>query len=181
MKFHSTPLAGLVVIEPAVYTDPRGYFFESYNLDEFRKHQIDVDFVQDNQSNSKKGVIRGIHFQRDPHAQGKLVRVITGSVYDVAVDLRPGSPTFGRYIGLELSASNLKMLWIPAGFGHGFSVLEDNTTFLYKVTAGYNRESEGGIRYDDTELNINWQVSDALVSEKDRILPTFQEFRQMLK
>lgn len=176
MKFLPTPISGIIVIEPEVYSDNRGTFFESYHREDFRAHGIPADFVQDNQSISGKGVIRGLHFQRFPHEQGKLVRVVSGSVYDVAVDIRSGSPTFGEYFGIELSASNRKLLWIPVGFAHGFASLESDTVFLYKVTQFYHKLSEGGIHYKDHDLKIKWNIRNPVVSEKDNRLPAFREF-----
>ncbi len=135
-----------------------------------------ADFVQDNQSLSQKGTVRGLHFQADPHAQGKLVRVIQGAVIDVAVDIRKGSPTYGQHVAVELTGENCKMFWVPPGFAHGFSVLEDNTIFVYKCTNLYHKVSEGGLLWNDPTLNINWQVTEPVVSEKDALLPTLSNF-----
>lgn len=176
MTIHPTPIDGLLIIEPKVYTDDRGVFFESYN-DKLKAAGIDVEFVQDNQSVSKKNVIRGLHFQRAPHAQGKLVRVSYGSVIDIAVDLRKNSSTFGRHFSIELNNRNNLMFWIPPGFAHGFSVLEDNTVFLYKVSGLYNPQAEAGIIYSDPELNIDWKIKEPIVSQKDRVLPSFKEYK----
>lgn len=176
MIIHPTPIEGLLLIEPKVFSDDRGHFFESYNL-KLKELGIDVDFVQDNQSVSKKNVIRGLHFQRTPFAQGKLVRVSHGSVIDVAVDLRKNSPTFGRYYSVELNSKNNLMFWIPPGFAHGFSVLEDHTVFLYKVSGLYQPSAEGGILFSDPELNIDWKVKAPIVSPKDKVLPSFREYR----
>ncbi len=176
MKFINTPIAGLVIIEPAIYHDERGSFIESYNKEQFFAAGIDVEFIQDNQSISKINVIRGLHFQKDPKAQGKLVRVAKGRALDVAVDIRPDSPTYGRYFSLELNATSQVMMWIPPGFAHGFSVLEDDTVFCYKVTSPYSKEHERGIRFDDPELNIDWKVSKPIVSGKDKILPSLREY-----
>ncbi|HRH67009.1 MAG TPA: dTDP-4-dehydrorhamnose 3,5-epimerase [Bacteroidia bacterium] len=176
MKFTPTPLSGLILIEPDIFRDDRGTFLESYNKDQFLTAGIDVDFIQDNQSVSKLHVVRGLHFQNPPYAQGKLVRVVKGRVLDVAVDIRPGSATFGRHYSLELNSIDQKMLWIPPGFAHGFSVLEEDSVFCYKVTTLYSKEHERGIRFDDPELNINWRVPNPVVSEKDKILPTFKEY-----
>jgi dTDP-4-dehydrorhamnose 3,5-epimerase len=167
MKKISTKLQGLVLIQPDVFPDSRGYFFESFQEEKFRAFGIDARFVQDNESLSQKGVLRGLHFQRPPFAQGKLVRVVTGAVMDVAVDIRKGSPTYGQWVKAELSASNKLMMYIPEGFAHGFLVLEDNTIFQYKCTNYYNRESEGGIIWNDPDLNIDWGVDNPIVSEKD--------------
>lgn len=176
MTIHPTPIEGLLIIEPKVYSDDRGLFFESFNL-KLRDLGIHADFVQDNQSVSKKNVIRGLHIQRSPHAQGKLVRVSYGAVVDVAVDLRKNSPTFGRHFSVELNDRNNLMFWIPPGFAHGFSVLEDNTVFLYKVSGPYQPTAEGGIIYNDPELNIDWKVREPIVSAKDKVLPSFREYK----
>jgi dTDP-4-dehydrorhamnose 3,5-epimerase len=179
MKFTSLAIQGLILIEPDIFRDDRGLFFESYNQAEFQKNGIDVLFVQDNQSLSKKNVVRGLHFQNAPHEQGKLVSVIRGKVLDVAVDLRGNSPTFGKHISVELSEYNKEILWIPPGFAHGFSTFEDDTIFSYKCTGFYNKASEGGIRYDDPALKINWGVKQAIVSEKDLELMSFQQYKAM--
>jgi dTDP-4-dehydrorhamnose 3,5-epimerase len=167
MKFIETGFTGLYEIEPRVFEDARGYFYESYSKAVFKQHSIDADFVQDNQSLSQKGVVRGLHFQAPPFAQGKLVRVIKGSVLDIALDIRKGSPTFGKHHSVLLSEENKKLFWIPAGFAHGFSTLEDNTVFAYKCTEVYNKPSEGCVLWNDLELGIGWQVSNPLISEKD--------------
>lgn len=173
MQFATCDIPGLVIVTPTVYKDSRGYFFESYNRKPFFENGITADFVQDNQSKSAYGVIRGLHYQLHPHAQAKLVRVLDGRILDVAVDIRKGSPTYGKYFGIELSDENGKQLFIPAGFAHGFSVLSETAVVSYKCDAYYNKESEGGIRFDDPQLGINWQVdlSLAVVSEKDLTLP----------
>src|ERR1700722_6774400 len=179
MPFTSTAIPDLLIFQPAVYEDERGHFFESYNEDVFRRQGIDIRFVQDNQSFSHHGVIRGLHYQLDPHAQTKLIRVIQGKVLDIAVDIRHGSPTYGHYVGVELSAENKLQLLIPAGFAHGFSVLSETAQLAYKCNALYHKESEAGIRYDDPELNIDWQVpaDKAIVSAKDLALPTMAQCR----
>jgi dTDP-4-dehydrorhamnose 3,5-epimerase len=177
MEITKTTLEGLVVINPRVFADARGYFFESYNRNAFTKAGIDADFLQDNQSLSQRGVLRGLHFQNPPHAQGKLVRVITGSVYDVAVDIRKHSPTYGQWYGLELSAENKIMMYIPPGFAHGFATLEDNTIFSYKCTNFYNKESEGCILWNDKDLGIDWRLKDPLLSEKDLQGQKFRDFK----
>ena len=176
MKFIKTPIAGLIIIEPTIFHDERGSFIESYNKEKFIAAGIDVEFIQDNQSISKINVIRGLHFQQDPKAQGKLVRVAKGRALDVAVDIRPDSPTYGRHFSLELNSISQVMMWIPPGFAHGFSVLEEDTVFCYKVTSPYSKEHERGIRYDDPELNIDWKVSKPIVSGKDKILPSLREY-----
>ena len=177
MKFISTALPGVVILEPRVFEDARGYFFESYSAQKLAELGIDITFVQDNQSKSSYGVIRGLHYQLPPHAQTKLVRAVEGSIYDVAVDVRKGSPTFGKWIGVELSAENKRQLLIPHGFAHGFSVLSSTAVVQYKCDAYYSPSSEGGIRFDDPELGIDWQIpgDQAKVSDKDQLLPPFQQ------
>jgi dTDP-4-dehydrorhamnose 3,5-epimerase len=179
MEFSPTPLPGLYVITPKLFSDERGYFYESYNQTQFNHAGIEVNFVQDNQSLSQKGTLRGLHAQAPPFAQGKLVRVIQGEVLDVAVDIRKESPTYGQYFSVRLSGNNKTMLWIPPGFLHGFITLEDETIFSYKVSGGlYNKASEVGICWNDSYLAINWGLdpSDILLSEKDKELPTFSTF-----
>lgn len=174
MNISETKLKDCFIIEPAVFKDDRGHFFESFNRQKFeRLTKQNGHFVQDNQSCSMYGVIRGLHFQKGEHAQAKLIRVLSGKVLDVAVDLRDGSPTFGQWISVELTGGNNKQLYVPRGFAHGFSVLEDNTVFAYKCDNFYNKASESGIRYDDSDLNIDWMIapSKQLLSEKDRALP----------
>lgn len=173
MPFHQTNIPDLLVFEPKVFEDSRGYFFEAYNESLFRQEGVDIRFVQDNQSKSSYGVIRGLHYQLTPYAQTKLVRVLEGSILDVAVDIRQGSPTFGQSFSIELTAENKKQLLIPAGFAHGFSVLSPTAIVLYKCDAFYNKESEGGIRFDDPSLQIDWQIEKGkeLISEKDLALP----------
>ena len=179
MPFKTTDIQGLLIFEPAVYKDERGFFFESYNEQTFQKAGLGMRFVQDNQSFSYYGVIRGLHYQLEPYAQTKLVRVLEGRVLDVAVDIRKGSPTFGKYVALELSAENKLQLLIPRGFAHGFSVLSETAQLSYKCDGLYSKDSEGGIRYDDALLNIDWQVpaDKAIVSTKDLELPGFAECR----
>ena len=175
MPFSTCHIQGLVVVEPAVFKDSRGYFFESYNEALFKRNGIETSFVQDNQSYSTYGVIRGMHYQQPPHAQAKLVRVLEGRILDVAVDIRNGSSTYGQHFSIELSAENKKQLFLPEGFAHGFSVLSDVAVVLYKCNAFYNKSSESGIRYDDPQLAIDWKLKkgDAIVSEKDVELPLF--------
>jgi dTDP-4-dehydrorhamnose 3,5-epimerase len=176
MPFTTCHIPGLIVIEPAVFPDSRGYFFEAYNQKLFEENSIPVNFVQDNQSQSSYGVIRGLHYQLNPHAQGKLVRVLQGKILDVAVDIRKGSPTYGQHFDIELSDDNNKQLYLPAGFAHGFSVLSETAIVLYKCDAYYNKQSEGGIRFDDEDLNIDWKIEKGkeVVSEKDTQLPSFK-------
>lgn len=167
MEISESSLKGVFVIKPKVFEDPRGYFFESYNQKLFKEAGLDLDFVQDNQSLSQKGVLRGLHFQNNPHAQGKLVRVITGAVFDVAVDIRKSSPTYGKWFGLELTAENKWMMYIPEGFAHGFATLKDNTIFSYKCTNFYNKAAEDCLLWNDPDIGINWGLDQPLLSEKD--------------
>jgi len=176
MDIIETKLKGVVIIKPRVFEDARGYFFESYNEQVFSKAGLNVNFVQDNQSLSQKGVLRGLHFQNQPHAQGKLVRVITGAVYDVAVDIRKGSPTYGQWFGLELTAQNKWMMYIPTGFAHGFGTLEDNTIFSYKCTNFYNKASEDCLLWNDPDLGIEWPLEHPQLSEKDLEGKNFKNF-----
>ena len=176
MKITTTPLEGLLIIEPQIFKDPRGYFFESYNEDKFHAAGISAKFVQDNQSLSQKGALRGMHFQAPPFEQGKLVRVVQGAVNDVVVDIRKNSPTYGQHFAVELSAQNQLMFWIPPGFAHGFETLLDQTLFLYKCTNVYNKEAEGGLLWNDPRLGIQWQTETPLVSDKDILLPSLQNF-----
>ncbi len=178
MNFIETDIADVFILEPNVFKDDRGYFFEAYNKTEFENHGLFYDFVQDNQSKSSYGVIRGLHFQKGEFAQAKLVRVLHGTVLDVAVDLRKSSPTFGKYVAVELSQENNRMLLIPRGFAHGFSVLSQTAVFTYKCDNFYHKETEGGIRFDDPDLNIDWRVNlnQAVLSDKDKLLPYFKEF-----
>ena len=171
MNFIKTEIEGVIIVEPRVFADDRGYFFESYNEAEFNRAGITNRFVQDNQSKSSYGVVRGLHCQTGEHAHAKLVRVLHGRVLDVAVDIRPGSPTFGKHVAVELSDENQRQLFIPRGFLHGFSVLSDTAVFAYKCDNLYHPESEFGIRFDDPEIGIDWKVpADKIItSEKDRI------------
>ena len=177
MEITKTRIEGLLIIVPKVYQDDRGYFFESWNKQIYKEIGLALDFVQDNQSFSKKGVLRGLHFQNPPFAQGKLVRVIRGSVIDVAVDIRKESETYGQYFSVRLSEANKKSFWIPPGFAHGFVTLEDDTIFSYKCTAVYNKESEGSLLWNDPDLNINWEEENLLVSHRDREAASFKSFR----
>jgi len=173
MQIRETSIAGLVEIFPRVFQDDRGFFFESYNEEVFRNLGLPTHFVQDNQSFSIKGVVRGLHFQNAPFAQGKLVRVISGRVLDVAVDIRPDSPTFGKHEVFELRSDTNNMAYIPEGFAHGFVALEDSV-FSYKCTNVYNKGAESGLLWNDPDLGIDWGVENPIVSEKDIILPTFK-------
>lgn len=174
MAFIKTDFPGLFIIEPVVFTDSRGYFFESYNENNFKAEGIDIKFVQDNQSKSSYGVIRGLHYQLNPYAQIKLIRVISGAILDVVVDLRQGSPTFSKVFSIELSADNNKQLLIPKGFAHGFSVLSSTAEVTYKCDEFYNKESEAGILYSDPALNIDWKITPGkeIVSDKDLVHPS---------
>jgi dTDP-4-dehydrorhamnose 3,5-epimerase len=175
MKIEQTFIKDLVLISPSVFEDGRGYFFEAYNKSKFSDVGINIDFVQDNQSFSKKGTLRGLHYQNPPFAQTKLVRVLQGEIIDVAVDLRKDSPTYGKHFSVLLSAENKKQLLVPQGFAHGFSVISETAVVLYKCDQYYNKQSEGGIRFDDAQLNIDWgmDLKEAIVSEKDLVLPGF--------
>lgn len=177
MPFIETGLPGLLVFEPMVFEDSRGYFYESYNQKIFGGAGIEHQFVQDNQSRSTYGVIRGLHYQVPPYAQAKLVRALVGSILDVVVDIRKGSPTFGKVFSIELSAANKKQLFVPAGFAHGFSVLSEVAEVMYKCDQFYSKASEQGIVYNDPALQIDWQIplDKAIVSDKDLVLPVFAE------
>ncbi|MCF6170320.1 MAG: dTDP-4-dehydrorhamnose 3,5-epimerase [Bacteroidales bacterium] len=176
MEIIKTGILDLCIIKPRVFEDKRGYFFEAYNKTVFRKYGIDETFVQDNESMSGKGVLRGLHFQKPPFSQGKLVRVIQGSVLDVAVDLRKKSPTYGHWDSVVLSRENKLMYWIPPGFAHGFVTLEADTVFFYKCTNVYNKAAEGALRWNDPNLNIDWKIEHPLLAEKDKNAPFFGEF-----
>ena len=178
MPFTPTTFPGLIIIEPVILEDSRGYFFESYNENIFRDNNIHVTFVQDNQSRSAYGVVRGLHYQRPPHAQSKLIRVLNGAIIDTVLDLRTGSPTFGETFSIQLSSDNKKQLFIPKGFAHGFSVISETAEVMYKCDSYYNRESESGILFNDPQLKINWEIpaGKVHVSEKDRLLPLFNSY-----
>lgn len=176
MEVIETKIKDLLIIKPKVFADTRGYFFESYNADVFKQNNISVNFVQDNQSLSNTGVLRGLHFQAPPFEQGKLVRVITGAVLDIAVDIRKNSPTYGEHISIELTEENKTMFYIPPGFAHGFLTLRDNTIFSYKCTNVYNKSSEGCVLWNDKDLNINWNVVNPILSEKDLDGTPFKTF-----
>lgn len=174
----TTEIPGLLILEPDAFSDERGFFMETYSRDRYREAGIAEDFFQDNLSSSKRGVIRGLHYQAPPFAQGKLVSVLRGRVLDVAVDIRAGSPTYGKYVAVELSGENHKQFWIPAGFAHGFVALEDDTLFAYKCTAPYSKEHDRGIRWNDPAIGIEWGVTDRIVSDKDRAHPLLSEIVQ---
>jgi dTDP-4-dehydrorhamnose 3,5-epimerase len=176
MEIIKTHIADLTILKPSVFEDNRGYFFETYNQELLKKNGLNYNFIQDNESKSDYGVIRGLHYQLAPYAQTKLVRVVKGKVIDVAVDLRKGSPTFGEWHAIELSDENKLQFLIPRGFAHGYSVISENAIFAYKCDNFYNKESERGIKYNDTILNINWQITekDAIISAKDKVLLSFK-------
>ena len=177
MKVTETPISNLLIVDTQVFEDDRGYFFESFNERKFSEILgMDIKFVQDNESFSSEGVVRGLHFQNPPFAQGKLVRVIHGSALDVVVDIRKKSETYGKHYSVELSSTNKRMLWIPPGFAHGFLSKENDTIFSYKCTDFYNPESEASILWNDPDLNINWEVDDPIVSNKDNNAPRFSTF-----
>lgn len=177
MEITETDIEGVIVIEPAVHADGRGYFYESYNKAEFDKKVCPIDFVQDNQSKSSYGVLRGLHYQKGRHAQAKLVRVVSGRVLDVAVDIREGSPTYGRYAAAELSGENMRQFFIPRGFAHGFAVLSREAVFQYKCDNYYAPQAEAGISYDDPDIGIDWKIplQDIILSEKDRRHPRLRD------
>ena len=177
MNVIQTEIPGVVVIEPRVFEDARGYFFESFSQKDFDSQVREVKFVQDNESKSSYGVLRGLHFQKPPHAQSKLVRVVKGSVLDVAVDIRKGSPTFGKYVAVELSEQNHRQFFIPRGFAHGFVVLTDEVVFQYKCDNFYAPQSEGAVAWNDPDLNIDWKVpaDKILLSDKDRRHPLLKD------
>jgi dTDP-4-dehydrorhamnose 3,5-epimerase len=179
MEIIETNLNGLLVIKPKVFEDERGYFFESYNYQLFKQAGLDFNFVQDNQSLSQTGVLRGLHFQNNPNAQGKLVRVISGSVFDVAVDIRKKSPTYGQWFGLELTEQNKWMMYIPEGFAHGFATLQDFTVFSYKCTNFYNKASEDCIFWNDSDLAINWPIEKPILSDKDLLGKHMKDFNSL--
>ena len=178
MEVLKTAIEGLLIIDPTVFGDSRGYFFESYNKQRFNEATgLDIDFVQDNQSKSCYGVLRGLHFQKPPYAQSKLVRCVRGKVLDVAVDIRKSSPTFGKYIAVELTEDNHRQLFIPHGFAHGFVVLSEEAIFQYKCDNFYHKESEGAIAWNDPEINIDWTIpfDDVMLSDKDKVNPLLKD------
>lgn len=178
-NFKKTPIKDLLIIEPRVFADGRGFFMETYKKSDFVAAGINEEFKQDNHSFSSKGVLRGLHFQTGDSAQGKLVRVVKGAVWDVAVDLRPGSETFGEWYGIELTEENHTMFYVPPGFAHGFVTLQDNTHFLYKCTEEYDPTADSGIIWNDEDLNIEWPLTEGLsFSDKDLVLKTFKEFKE---
>jgi dTDP-4-dehydrorhamnose 3,5-epimerase len=176
MEIIQEPLPGLLLLKPKVFADHRGHFYESYRADFFSKIGLDVGFVQDNQSLSNKGIVRGLHFQMPPRAQDKLVRVVAGAVLDVAVDIRKKSPTYGKVFAVELTAENFLMLFIPKGFAHGFATLEDQTIFQYKCSDYYAPDHEGGLLWNCPTLQIDWKTNEPVLSDKDKIHPDFTRF-----
>ena len=174
-SFERLAIPDLVLIKPSVFRDERGFFLESYKRGEFAKLGIESDFPQDNHSLSYKGVLRGLHYQAKPHAQGKLMRVIAGAIWDVAVDIRRASPTFGKWIGVELDGEGKNMFWIPPGFAHGFVTLSESVHLLYKCTTEYDKASERGIRWDDPDIGVEWPTREVLVSARDAALPAFKD------
>ncbi|MBK7173834.1 MAG: dTDP-4-dehydrorhamnose 3,5-epimerase [Bacteroidales bacterium] len=174
MQIEATSIPDVIIIKPDLFRDERGYFMESFHAEKFKQMGIETRFVQDNESLSQKGVLRGLHFQKSPWAQGKLVRVIQGAVLDVAVDIRKSSPTFGQWVSVTLSGENKWMCWIPEGFAHGFVTLEDNTVFSYKCTNFYHKDSEGSIRWDDPAIGIRWDCENPSLSGKDTIAPLLE-------
>jgi dTDP-4-dehydrorhamnose 3,5-epimerase len=175
MELIPTALPDVIIIKPDVFGDVRGYFFESFHSEKFAAMGITDTFVQDNESRSQKDVLRGLHYQLEPFAQGKLIRVIKGSVLDIAVDIRRSSPTFGKWVSMKLTDENKWICWIPKGFAHGFLTLEDDTIFSYKCSGIYNKASEGSIRWNDPELNIDWGTANPLLSGKDIAAPLFKD------
>lgn len=177
MKFIKTEIPDVVILEPTVYKDDRGYFFESYNKEQFDKHVGEVNFIQDNQSKSVKGVLRGLHFQRPPFTQAKLVRCLEGTIVDVAVDVRKGSPTYGQHVSVELSGENKKQLFVPRGFAHGFSVISKTATVMYKIDNEFAPKYDQGILYNDRDLAVDWKLKpeEVILSDKDKELKTFKE------
>jgi len=173
--FKRLEIPDVILIEPKIFEDGRGFFMETYKHSEFKKNGIEYEFVQDNHSKSKKGVLRGLHYQLKPMEQGKLVRCIRGKIWDVAVDIRKGSPWYGKWVAVELSEDNKLMLWIPPGFAHGFVALEDNTEVVYKVTKEYAPELDRGIIWNDPDIGINWPIEEPILSEKDKKLPKLKE------
>lgn len=179
MEIVPTEIPDVLIIKPKVFADERGYFFESYNKEVFLAAGLNISFVQDNESKSMKGVLRGLHFQKPPFAQGKLVRVMRGAVIDVAVDLRKDSPWFGKWVAIELNEHNKWMYWIPPGFAHGFLTLEDNTVLFYKCSNVYNKHSEGSVIWSDPDLKIDWGITNPILSAKDQTAPFFNELERV--
>ncbi len=177
-NFIETELEGVILVEPKVFGDERGFFLETYKASDFKANGIDVDFNQDNHSKSTKRVLRGLHFQKPPKSQAKIVRCIQGKIFDVAVDIRPGSKNFKKWVGYELSGENKAMLYIPAGFAHGFIVLSDTAEVVYKASGEYSPEHDTGIRWDDPQISIDWKIKTPLISEKDKNLPLLKDIQK---
>lgn len=177
MTLTETPLSGLLILQPTVHADERGYFFESFRASLLQQRGYDLRFVQDNESKSNKGAVRGLHLQASPYGQDKLLRVVRGAIFDVAVDVRTASPTYGEYFGIELNEENKTTLFIPQGFAHGFCCLEDNTIVQYKCSNYYNKSSECGVSWSDPDIGIDWPVTDPIVSKKDAELPRLKDFK----
>ena len=177
MKLIKTKISDVYIIEPKAFKDDRGYFLESFNLQKFEENVCEIKFIQDNESKSSKGVLRGLHFQKPPFNQAKLVRCVEGRIMDIVVDIRKGSPTYGKHVSVELTGENKRQLFVPRGFAHGFVVLSETAEFFYKCDNFYNKDSEGGIRFDCPILNIDWQIdlNDVQLSDKDKVLPIFGE------
>ncbi len=178
MNVITTPIEGLLILEPRIFNDDRGYFYESYNKNTIKAATgLDFNFVQDNQARSTKNVLRGLHYQNDPFAQTKLIRALEGTIWDVVIDIRKNSKTYGQWFGVELSAENKRQFLIPKGFAHGYSVLSETAEVFYKCDEFYNKASEGGVNYADPSINIDWKINlaDALVSEKDLVQPLFKD------
>lgn len=176
IQIQKTELEGVLILQPEVFEDDRGYFFEAFNAAKYRELGLPTEFVQDNESKSKKNVLRGLHFQKPPFAQGKLIRVIQGKILDVAVDLRKDSSTFGKWTSVILSSENKTVFWVPAGFAHGFATLAEENIVLYKCTTPYNKESEGAIRWNDPDIDVRWNMEHPILSLKDTISPFFKDF-----
>ena len=174
-SFKRLDIPDVILVEPKVFGDERGFFMETYKASEFKKNGIEYEFVQDNHSKSQKGVLRGLHYQLKPMEQGKLVRCIRGRIWDVAVDIRKGSPWYGKWVAVELSEENKLMLWVPSGFAHGFVALEDDTEVVYKVTKEYSPELDRGIIWNDTDIGVKWPIENPMLSEKDKNLPGLKE------
>lgn len=174
-EFKKLEIPEVILIEPKVFKDERGFFMETFKKSEFIKNGINENFIQENFSHSKKGILRGLHFQKNPKAQGKLVKVIKGEVFDVAIDVRKDSPTYGKWVGATLSEENNKMLYIPTGFAHGFCVLSEEVDFLYKATEEYSPETESGIVWNDPEINIKWPIENPIINERDAKFPKFKD------
>lgn len=176
MKVIETEIEDLLILEPNVFGDDRGYFYESFHKERFASLGLPTEFVQTNISKSGKNVVRGLHFQKPPHEQGKLVTVMTGGVLDIAVDIRRSSPTYGKHVAVELTSENKRLFWVPPGFAHGFRTLADETIFYYSCTAPYNQPAEGGILWNDPDLNIDFGIADPVLSEKDKVAERFADF-----